>query len=55
MPRDLSDLCEKWSELRERLLVDGKPPSELDEEQQELVLWLVMLTDRISIDFDDEQ
>ncbi|MEM7497728.1 MAG: hypothetical protein AAF371_07020 [Pseudomonadota bacterium] len=53
MPRDLSDLCENWLALRERLMVEERPPTLLDSEQRELVHWLVMLADRICIDYED--
>lgn len=50
--RDLSDLCEHWTDLRAILLDREAPNQTLTGDQEALVGWLVLLADRVCLDFD---
>lgn len=44
--RDLSDLCERWVDLRKHVSTDSLEASGLTKESLEVVNWLVHLADK---------
>ena len=45
--RDLSDFCEKWSELRPTVSDDSLAASSLPDQSREVIRWLTLLADRV--------